>query len=721
LIARRKSSFLTGSIDMRQNLLLAAALFAVTFIVFWPTGQHDYINLDDQAYVSENPHVNKGLTAEGMRWAFTTHHGGSWHPITWLSHMLDVQLFGLKAGPQHLISVAIHAASSAMLFLALFAMTNSRWPGLAVAAVWALHPLRVESVAWVAERKDVLSGFFFIAMLWAYAHYARYAQKTEARNQRPEVSQSQTDLRPPSALWPLVSGSYWLALLLFLLGLMSKPMLVSVPFVLLLLDWWPLNRIPFPIFDLQKSKKPLIEKLPFVIIAVVFCILTLRSQDDVGAVISVEKIPLATRVVNAFNSIVMYSANTLWPERLNPFYAFDTPTVAWTALLVLCVTGVTTLALWWGRQKPFFFVGWFWFVIMLVPVLGLVQVGSQARADRYTYLPSIGLLIALVWLMISLAPKAKFIRASLAVLLAIALVGLSLTTQHQLKFWKNAITYCERSVAIEPRDARSHFNLGCTLEKLGDHDRAIKHFEAAIATSAAYIKAHNNLGSALAGKGDFAGATEHFREAVRLNPHHTSARLNLARSLVSQGRLAEAVAELQAAPPEDPPVPALFGMAADLLLRLGRTREAIAALEQLLKINPAAELHEKVAMLNVQIGEAKLAVAHYHAALKMKPDWAEVLNNLAWTLATHSDASVRNGPEAILLAQRACKLTQYGQPVFLVTLAAAYAEAGKFDEAISNSQKALDVATQAGNTQLVASITPLHNTFVSRQPFHTPP
>ena len=272
---------LLPALVMRRNLLPALLLIAATFIVFAPVANHDYINLDDQAYVPENPHINKGLTADGVRWAFTTHHGGSWHPITWLSHMLDVQLFGLKAGPQHLMSVGIHAASAALLFLALFLMTQARWESLAVAALFALHPLRVESVAWVSERKDVLSGFWFMLVLLTYA---RYVLACRIQN-------------PKSRIW------YGLTLVAFVLGLMSKPMLVSVPFVLLLLDFWPLRRVAAAGSPGSGPgvRAVLLEKIPFLLIALVFCGLTLRSQHDVRAVISVERIPLLPRLINALN------------------------------------------------------------------------------------------------------------------------------------------------------------------------------------------------------------------------------------------------------------------------------------------------------------------------------------------------------------------------------------------------------------------------------------
>ena len=684
---------------MRQNFILAFALILVTVAVFWPVGRHDYINLDDQAYVSENPPVKAGLTAQGVRWAFTTHHGGSWHPVTWLSHMLDVELFGLKPGPQHLLSVAIHAVSGALLFLALFALTRARWESLAVAALFALHPLRVESVAWIAERKDVLSGFWFMAVLLAYARYVQASRDSGAK----------------SKAW------YGATLGFFLLGLMSKPMLVSVPLVLLLLDVWPLKRVDLAAFHFPAAVRLLREKIPFLLMTAVFCGLTLRSQHDVGAVISVEGLSLTNRAANALNSIVRYCTDLLWPARLNFFYAFDEPLLART-LLWFALIGLVTLAAWWLRRlKPYLLTGWLWYLVMLVPVLGLVQVGSAARADRYTYLPSIGLLIALVWLASEIVPRTKIGRILLATMGVGILTALALTTRHQLQFWQNGITLCERSIALEPRDARSHFNLGCTLEKLGDRDGAIPHFTAAIALSPAYTKAHNNLGSALAGKGDFAGAETHFRAALQINASHTSARLNLVRALASQGKLAEALAQLEGTPPKDQSSPAVLALTGDVLLGLGKVREAAPYLVRLAQGNPSPDLHAKIATLYIQLADPQTAVTHYRAALQLKPDWEQVLNNLAWTLATNPDPALRNGAEAVSLAGRACALTQNQQPGFLATLAAAQAEAGLFDQAVVTAQKALDLANHSGNAQLAAGIAPLHATFVNRQPYHTPP
>jgi tetratricopeptide (TPR) repeat protein len=441
----------------------------------------------------------------------------------------------------------------------------------------------------------------------------------------------------------------------------------------------------------------------------------------VGAVISIEGLSLTNRALNALNSIVMYGANLLWPVRLNYFYAFDEAPPARTFFLGALVAIISTAALWRRRRKTYLLTGWLWYLVMLLPVLGLVQVGSAARADRYTYLPSIGLLIALVWLVSEIVPRTKICRAWLAAFGVAVLVALALATRHQLPAWENGITLCEHSIAIEPRDARSHFNLGCTLEKLGDRDGAIPHFTAAIALSPAYTKAHNNLGSALASKGDFAGAEPHFRAALQLNPDHTAARLNLVRSLASQGKLAEALEQLAATQQKDKSSPAVLALTGDVLLGLGRLRDAAPYLAQLAQANPSPELHAKIATLYIQINEPKNAVVHYRAALTLKPDWEQVLNNLAWTLATNPDVAVRNGAEAVRLAGRACELTQNQQPGFLATLAAAQAEAGQFDQAIATAQKALDLANQSGNAQLAASIAPLHATFSNRQPYHAPP
>lgn len=523
---------------MRWNLAIAAGLMMGTLLVFWPVREFDFITLDDPAYVAKNPKVSAGLTREGVTWAFTTYHGGNWHPVTWLSHMLDCQWFGLNPGAHHLVNVVLHALTAAALFALLLRLTSQRWPSLIVAAVFAWHPQRVESVAWIAERKDVLSGLFCMLVLWAYAEYA-----VRQRASRPHRG------------W-----FYAAALVCFALGLMSKPMLVSVPVILCLMDFWPLNRWSANASGPASPpawRRLILEKLPFIVLSAVFCGITVIAQHDAGALKDVTRYPITQRVVNATVSVARYLSDLFWPAKLNYFYPFENFSVLEVGLAAGLILLITGLAWWQLQRRPFLAVGWCWFIVMLLPVIGLVQVGTQARADRYSYLPSIGFVLAVVWLVAEALENRKpwrWTSGGVVVLLLLACVGV---TRSQLVHWRDGITICRRSIAIEPRDARSHYNLGCSLEALGDKAAATAHFREAVRIAPDYEKAHNNLGVALAESGDLRGAEPHFREVVRLNPKHLGAQRNLATMLTQQGRFAEAIPHFEALRKPDRPDPQL--------------------------------------------------------------------------------------------------------------------------------------------------------------------
>lgn len=533
---------------MRWNLTIAAGLIVGTLLVFWPVREFDFITLDDPAYVAKNPKVSAGLTRDGVIWAFTTYHGGNWHPVTWLSHMLDCQWFGLKAGAHHLVNVALHALAAAALFLMLGRVTSRRWLSLLVAACFAWHPQRVESVAWIAERKDVLSGLFFVLVVWAYAEYV-----LRHRANRPRGG------------W-----FYAAALVLFALGLMSKPMLVSVPIILLLIDYWPLKRWAANTAEASAPipwKRLILEKVPFILLSAVFCGITVIAQHDAGALKDVTRYPIGQRVVNATVSVERYLRDLLWPAQLNYFYPFEEFSALEVALAAGLILIITALVFWQFKRRPFLLVGWLWFIVMLIPVIGLVQVGTQARADRYSYLPSVGILLAVIWLLGEVGRNWRPGRSAGIVLALATLSACVAVTRAQLVHWRDGITICRRSIQVEPRDARSHYNLGCSLEAMGDKKTAITHFREAIKISPDYEKAHNNLGVALAETGDLRAAEQHFREVVRLNTNHLSAKRNLAMTLTQQGRFAEAVPHFEALRKPDQPDQRLEQIIAELKAR----------------------------------------------------------------------------------------------------------------------------------------------------------
>lgn len=533
---------------MRWNLAIAAGLIVGTLLVFWPVREFDFITLDDPAYVAKNSKVSAGLTHEGVRWAFTSYHGGNWHPVTWLSHMLDCQWFGLKPGAHHVVNVVLHALTAAGLFLLLGRMTDRRWPSVLVAAVFAWHPQRVESVAWIAERKDVLSGLFFVLVLWAYAEYVRRQRANRPRG----------------------GWFYAAALVLFALGLMSKPMLVSVPVVLLLIDYWPLKRWSADAAEPNapvRWRRLILEKLPFILLSAVFCGITVIAQHNAGALKDVTRYPMGQRLVNATVSVERYLRDLFWPARLNYFYPFE----EFSALEVGFATGVilviTALAIWQLKRRPFLVVGWLWFIVMLIPVIGLVQVGTQARADRYSYLPSIGFLLAVIWRLSEAGWPWRHWRWTAPSLALAALTTCVAVTRSQLVHWRDGITICRRSIQIEPRDARSHYNLACSMDAKGDKQAALAHFREAVRISPDYEKAHNNLGVALAESGDLRAAEPHFREVVRLNPKHLGAQRNLATMLTRQGRFAEAIPHFEALRKPDRPDPQLEQIITELKAR----------------------------------------------------------------------------------------------------------------------------------------------------------
>jgi tetratricopeptide (TPR) repeat protein len=482
-------------------LLLAVA------VVFGPAVRHGFVGFDDDTYVCRNPHLAQGLTADGLTWAFTTRHAGNWHPLTWLSHLLDYQLYGLRPGGHHLTNVLLHAVVAAMLFLVLWRMTGDCWPAAFVAAVFAVHPLRVESVAWVAERKDVLCGLFFMLTLGAYRGYARH---------------------------PFSRARYTLVLVLFALGLMAKPMLVSLPLVLLLLDCWPLARMSW-----QSWRGLVAEKIPLLAMAAVCGGATILAQDKAIA----QQLPLSVRLANASVSCTTYLEQFFCPLGLAAFYPHPENTLpGWkVAASALVLGGLSVAALAGRRRFPYGFVGWFWYLGMLVPVIGLVQVGDQAMADRYTYLPEIGLGIALAWGVKQLTqswPHCQRVRPMAA---ALAIAILAACAWRQTSYWHDGETLWTRVLDCTAGNASGHYNLGVALMERGRTDEALRHFQEALNIQPRSADALNNMGILLAERGRLDEAIACFRKALRCKPGDADAHDNLAIALRLQGKTAEAV------------------------------------------------------------------------------------------------------------------------------------------------------------------------------------
>ncbi|MBJ6727299.1 tetratricopeptide repeat protein [Geomesophilobacter sediminis] len=500
--------------------MVAALLLIFTVAAYSHIGHDRFVHMDDDSYVVNNPYVNHGLTPAGIVWAFTTVDQANWHPITWLSHMCDVQLFGLAPGAHHFTSVAIHAAASLLLLLLLYRLTGAVWQSAFVAALFALHPMHVESVAWAAERKDVLSAFFCFLTLLFYTDYVRDQDRSR----------------------------FYLALAAFVLGLMSKPMLVTLPLMLLLLDYWPLERTHgAPENTSLKRWFGLVwEKLPFLALSFVSCLITFYAQERGGATRSFGEISAVLRLENVVVSYAKYLLKTVCPFDLAAMYPFPSAIPAWqvvgSLLLLLAMTAAAVLL---RRRLPFLAMGWFWFLVTLLPVIGLIQVGEQAMADRYSYLPSVGLFIAFTFSVAGLSRKLPNRPTVLGACAGILLVFSAAATWRQVGFWHDSVVLFQRANRVTPNSYVIHKYLGLAYADT-DLDAAIREYRAALALNPRYADAHNNLGLAYAAKGDHAAAIAEYDAVLREMPRHILAHLNRGASLGNLGRLDEAIAEFEA-------------------------------------------------------------------------------------------------------------------------------------------------------------------------------
>lgn len=505
-------------------VFLCVALAAIILAAYMQVGNHEFLSFDDFTYITNNKHVAGGMTGPNILWAFTSIEAANWHPLTWLSHMTDVRLYGMNPGGHHLTSVAIHTLSAMLLFLLLFRLTGALWQSYFVAAMFALHPMHVESVAWVAERKDVLSTLFWFLTLFIYTEY--------------------TAKRKISL--------YFLTLFTFVLGLMSKPMIVTLPIVMLLADFWPLGRFRHENgqdAQLLNAITPLIkEKIPFFICSLLSGFITLYAQHKGGAVRGLDVLSFQLRSENALIAYVKYIGKTIWPHDLAVLYPFPLSIPLWQVVCSLCILLLISVAvISTGRRHPYLAVGWLWFFVTLVPVIGLLKVGGQSMADRYMYIPATGLFIMAAWGIPELTKGLRCRTGILALLAAAAIFASTVLTWRQLGYWQDNISLYRHTLHVTTGNPSINYNLGLALQRKGDLDAAIHEYREALRVNPEHGNAHHNLGAALASKGDHNAAIHEYREALRLDNNNENAHNNLGAMYVGKGNLDAAILEFREA------------------------------------------------------------------------------------------------------------------------------------------------------------------------------
>jgi Tfp pilus assembly protein PilF len=735
--------------------LLSAVLVAATVAAYWPVFSAKFVDFDDGEYVYGNKRVLAGLTVDGAVWAFTQSHSANWHPLTWLSHMLDVQIFGLEAGGHHAVNLALHAANVVLLFLALTSIAGAAAPSFLVAAVFALHPTNVESVAWVSQRKSLLSALFALASIWSYARYARTGSR----------------------------ASYGASLAAFALSLMSKQMFVTLPLALLLLDYWPLERreLAPPAGERMTLRRLLRgwirlarDKIPYALLSALACVATLLAQR--GAIRSVETYPLALRLGNVVYAYVAYLGMTFWPSGLSCFYPLHQQDITLHRSLACAalLSALTALAVWAGLRRRYWLVGWFWFLGTLVPVVGLVQVGGQAMADRYLYATTWGLWAATAWSLyegLGRSASSGAVRAAAACGVAAALGVLAWRTYEQSRTWKDSVSlfqnaiaqdprnrvahrvlaaqyfergdyrktleHCERALAIGPRAADVLSLYGLTLYETGSPELAVQILEEAVRIDPAHSLSHTNLGWVLAQRGEYDRAAEHFaRGAETLSRSatvyaHQNVYTNWGHALARLNRLGEAAEKFAVALDWDPESVGALCEAARVDVALNNLARAEGRLRRAAAVEPenGAVLHQLagVCALRNKTAEAadlfaravEASPLNYAAAREAarlysefgRPEEAQrvlrrsgaAMNNLAWRLATDPDARRRDPKKAIALATLVCEFTGGADPSALGTLAAAYAADGQYAAAADAAERGLHAA-RASNHPAAAQL-----------------
>jgi tetratricopeptide (TPR) repeat protein len=650
------------------KLSIALFLFLATAVTFEQVRNHEFLNFDDSLYVTDNPYVQAGLTPAGLLWAFTTTHASNWHPLSWLSHMLDCELYGLNPGAHHLTSLLFHIAATLLLFLVFKRMTGKIGESGFVAVLFALHPLHVESVAWVAERKDVLSTFFWVLTMWTYLRYV----------EGPGFPR------------------YVVFLVSFVLGLLSKPMLVTLPFVLLLLDYWPLGRIPFDFLDRKTFPfNVVLEKVPLFILSAASASLTFFVQQKGGAVGPVDAFPIGNRVANVLVSYVGYVEKMIWPRNLAVLYPYPDTLPDWqaggAALLLACVSILVIRA---ARRRPYLAVGWLWYLGTLVPVIGLVKVGLQAMADRYTYVPLIGLFILVAMGVPDILPKWRYQKLLLGISAALLISVLIVVTRSQVRHWRNDITLYEHALNVTSENSLVHTNLGAALARQGKYDEAVSHYTEALRIKPDNANARNNLGLALIHQSRYREAIVLFAETLRNSPHDPTVQYGLGIALARQGRYQEAIVHFSEAlrmNPLDANAHYNLGLA---LACQGKDQEAVSHYTDAVRINPnLGNAHYYLGLALTRLGKDNEAVSHYAEALRINPREASVHHDMGIALARQGkyQEAISHFVEALRIEPRHAK-AHYNLGVVM-------AQQGKNQEAIAHYAEALQIDPNDADAQ----------------------
>jgi protein O-mannosyl-transferase len=635
---------------VKHRVAVYCLLLLAVLAVYAPVQHFDFVNYDDPDYVVENAHVRAGVTAETVAWAFTSREAANWIPLTWLSHMAVVQFFGLESGWHHLANVLLHAMSTLLLFAVLRRMTGATWRSALVAFLFALHPLRVESVAWISERKDVLSGFFFMLTLWCYA---RYVERPGTRR-------------------------YVLTAIAFSLGLLAKPMLVTLPFVLLLLDVWPLGRVKHR----AALRALIIEKVPLLLLAIAASVVTFLVQRSGGAVLSLDDVSLPARVGNALVSYCVYIAQMLWPARLAVFYPF-VQRPAWQQIAAAAAVLGASVVVLRARRHPYLATGWFWYLGTLLPVIGLVQAGEQSHADRYTYLPLIGIFFMLVWAAAEAAARWRAARLAIAAAAAIC-IACTAATYTQLQYWKSSEALMAHAIEVTSGNYVAHDNYGVALRRRGRIDEALVHFREALLMHPRSLEAHNNIGEALLAQGHPAEAMPYFLRALQLKPDYAEAHVNLGSALGRLGRSEEALPHFRQAIALRANYAEAHAGLGYALAAAGRRDEGLRELFAALRMKPDyADGQYGLGVELAQAGRTAEAIEHFTEAIRLQPNDAAAHFNLGTALGAQERIEEAAGEFRTALRLRPAYANAE------LNLGKALAYLGRNDEAVAHLREAV--------------------------------